>query len=246
MRKLTYLLTAAAVSSISATISKAAWAASLQVSPVTVEVPAPGVAAVLKLRNEGTTSINAQLRVFRWSQSNGEEKLEPTEDVVASPPMASLAAKTDYTVRLVRVTKQPIAAEETYRLLIDELPDPRAQRSRTITMVLRYSIPVFFLSPDASAAKLAWAIEQRNGRATVAVTNTGARHARISALQLHGSGGTVVSFGSGLTGYALGGSTMRWSVPPNAPRLDGAGPVVITGNADTGPINASASVRAAR
>jgi fimbrial chaperone protein len=242
MRKLTCLLTATAVSSISGT----AWAASLQVSPVTVEVPAPGVAAVLKLRNEGAAPIHAQLRVFRWSQANGEEKLEPTEDVVASPPMASLAAKADYTVRLVRVTKQPISAEETYRLLIDELPDPRAQRSRTITMVLRYSIPVFFLSQDATAAKLAWSIEQRNGRATVSVTNTGARHARISALQLHGGNGSVVSFGSGLTGYALGGSTMRWSVPPNAPRLDGASPVVITGNADTGPINASASVRAAR
>jgi fimbrial chaperone protein len=46
-------------------------AASLQVSPVSVEVPAPGAAATITLRNEGSNPLNAQIRVFRWSQVNG-------------------------------------------------------------------------------------------------------------------------------------------------------------------------------
>ena len=40
-------------------------AASLQVAPVGIEVAAPGTASTVKLRNEGTTAINAQIRVFR-------------------------------------------------------------------------------------------------------------------------------------------------------------------------------------
>src|SRR5207302_3878346 len=54
-------------------------AASLQVAPVNIEVQAPAAAATLRLHNVGTRPLNAQLRVFRWSQENGEEKLEPTD-----------------------------------------------------------------------------------------------------------------------------------------------------------------------
>jgi fimbrial chaperone protein len=34
--------------------------------------------------------VNVQIRVFRRSQNDGEERLEPTEDVVASPPRSPL------------------------------------------------------------------------------------------------------------------------------------------------------------
>src|SRR5262245_16497371 len=101
-----------------------AGAASLQVSPVTVEIPAPGATAMIKLRNDAAAPLNVQLRVFRWTQENGEEKLEPTNDVVASPPVARLPAKSEHVVRLVRLNKQPITKGESYRLLVDELPDP--------------------------------------------------------------------------------------------------------------------------
>src|SRR5215472_2555055 len=88
MRVLMGTLAAAGLATLSPLASS--WAASLQVAPVLVEVAAPGAASTLKLRNEGSAPINVQIRVFRWSQTNGEEKLEPTGDVVASPPLAKL------------------------------------------------------------------------------------------------------------------------------------------------------------
>src|SRR4029077_12374639 len=81
------------------------WAASLQVAPVKVEVASPGAANSVKLRNEGTTPLNAQIRVFRWSQVTGEAKPEPTPEHVGRPPLTKLSPKTDYPVRLVRVIK---------------------------------------------------------------------------------------------------------------------------------------------
>jgi fimbrial chaperone protein len=221
-------------------------AASLQVAPVSIEVPAPGAAATIKLRNEGTTALNAQIRIFRWIQTDGEEKLEPTEDVVASPPLAALAPHADYTVRIVRVTKRPVAAGETYRLLVDELPEPKLQRSRMVNLVLRYSIPVFFYAREVANAKLAWAIEHRNGHVYVAATNGGDRHVRISALKVKDASGTTISFGEGLTGYVLGRSTMRWPTPSHAQRLGAGSSVVISANSDYGPISAATSVQAAR
>lgn len=131
-----------------------AGAASLQVAPVLVEVRAPGAASTVTLRNEGPRPINAQARVFRWRQLNGEDVLEPTEAVVASPPIVALASRVDYAVRVVRTSRQPVAAEEAYRLVIDELPDASRARSGTVSLVLRHSIPVFFMPENGGSPKL--------------------------------------------------------------------------------------------
>ena len=62
-------------------------AASLQVAPTTVEIPMGSSASTLMLKNPGKAPLKAQIRVYRWSLAAGEEKLEPANDVVASPPM---------------------------------------------------------------------------------------------------------------------------------------------------------------
>src|SRR6266508_5911005 len=72
-------------------------AATLQVAPVLVEVMAPSMASTLTLRNDGRDPVFAQIRVFRWTQEGGQERLEPTDEVVASPPSVTLARNTDYT-----------------------------------------------------------------------------------------------------------------------------------------------------
>ncbi len=220
--------------------AQSARAASLQVSPVTVEVVAPGAASTLKLRNEGGTAINVQIRVFRWTQTNGEEKLEPTSDVAASPPLAKLAPKMNYTVRVVRVSKAPVAKEEGYRILVDELPDRSTQHVGTVNLVLRYSIPVFFLPPHGAPPKLAWSIDQRGNRIAAAVTNSGDRHVRIALLRLRDANGAVVTFGNGLTGYVLAGSSMHWLAPAGSKHLSTAKPIAVSAQGNLGPINDTA------
>jgi fimbrial chaperone protein len=222
-------------------------AASLQVSPVRVEVTAPGAATTLALRNNEASPVNAQLRVYRWTQRNGEERLEATEDVVASPPMVSLAPAADYTVRLVRVSKAPVTGVENYRLLVDELPRPAAQLGRTVNMLLRYSIPVFFYGADAAVSSLTWSVEQDGGQLLVSATNKGDRPVRVSDLKLHAASDTVaLSQGNGLAGYVLGQSTMHWPTPSNALRLASGSVMVITAIGDTGPIRALSSVQSNR
>jgi fimbrial chaperone protein len=216
-----------------------AHAASLQVAPVGLEILAPGAASTVKLHNQSASPINTQVRVFRWVQVDGQEKLEPTDDVVASPPMARLTAGADYTIRVVRVSKQPIEAEESYRLLIDELPDQKIQSNRVINLILRYSIPVFFRPADAEAAKLTWSIEQRNGKVQVSAANDGDRHVRLAGLAIRDRNGAGVSFGSGLTGYVLGHSRMHWVAPAATRKLALDSSVVISAIGDSGPIHAS-------
>src|SRR4051812_23852746 len=137
---------------------QAASAGSLQIEPVLIDITAPGAASTVTLRNEGATPINAQIRVFRWSLVDGQEKFEPTEDVVASPPSVSLTPKTQYIARIVRVTKRPVTGEESYRLLVDQLPDLSQQKNGAVNLLVRYSIPVFFGASDKKAPAVSWSV----------------------------------------------------------------------------------------
>ena len=97
-------------------------AASLQVAPVLVEVPAPGAASTLKLRNEGNQPLDAQIRIYRWTQADGADVLTPSEDVVASPPLASL--KPNMRV-FVRAGKDLYDQVEAYQVIWGKILDPK-------------------------------------------------------------------------------------------------------------------------
>jgi len=216
-------------------------AGSLQVEPVLLDVTSAGAAAsTLTLHNAGTTPINAQVRVFRWSLVNGEEKLEPTDDVAASPPVMTLAPNAKNIVRIIRQSKQPVAGEESYRLLVDQLPDLSKQKNGAVTLMVRYSIPVFFGAANKKSPTLAWSVAVKGDKVTLSAHNTGDRRLRISALTLRDANGRSISLGSGLAGYALGQSTKSWTVPGHG--FSAQGSASISAQSDGGPIQAVASI----
>jgi fimbrial chaperone protein len=216
----------------------AAVATALEVSPVGVEVTAPAAAATITLHNHGTAPINVQVRVFNWSEINGEETLKPTDDVVASPPIAALASGVNYTIRIVRVRKTAVVAGESYRLLVDELPKAPSAKASGVTVLLRYSVPVFFYSPEASASSLNWSLERRGGHAYLSATNAGDAHARIASLKIVNGSNAVVSYGDGLAGYVLGHATRTWAVPANAVMPIDLKALAVTAQTNIGPIRA--------
>lgn len=236
-----------------ACIAGQASSASLQVAPVLLDLPAPATTATITLRNTDVEPITAQVRVFRWIQEGGQERLEPTDDVVASPPVIELRARQDYTVRVIRVSGrplgqspgQPLAKEEAYRLVIDELPKPR-RVSGTVSLVMRHVVPVFFTGKAALPAALAWSLSQHGKGMTLAAVNSGDIRVRLAAVTVRDPSGTVLSTGKGLLGYSLGRSSMQWTIAAQARAARPGTNVTISGMTETGPFNATFPVHAAR
>jgi fimbrial chaperone protein len=223
-----------------------AQASSLQVAPVLVEVTLPAAASSLRLRNFGTKPITAQVRMFRWSQQNGLDHLAETRDVVASPPFVEIGADAAQLVRIVRVSKQPLDAEESYRLLIDEIPERPSARASGVDFAVRYSIPVFFAGAAVRSAPLVWSVEQRADRLTVTASNPGSRRVRVAALRVSDPQGKMVAFGDGLAGYVLGGATAQWSIEGKLTHAAVGSVVAISANTDNGPLQATGIVRTPR
>jgi fimbrial chaperone protein len=188
-------------------------AAQLSVGPVLLELTAPAAAATLTLVNNEDHEITVQTRVLRWSQRNGEETLEPTTDVVASPPSITLAPDADYTIRIVRTSKRPVEGEESYRVLVDQLPDYRRAQSSGVNMLIRQSIPVFFRATQSRAPDVSWSLSREGINFTLRATNRGDTRLRIASLKIRDATGKTISLGDGLVGYVLGNSSMTWPIP---------------------------------
>lgn len=194
-------------------LAQPAEAASLRISPIGLDMPAGERAASMTLVNTGADPVSLQLRIFKWSQANGEEVLEPATDMLVSPPATTIPAGASYTVRVARESSAPVQSELSYRVFIDELPKPVDPRTvgQGVSMVLRTSLPVFVVDPKAFA-KLSWKVWQDASGLHADATNSGLRHAKITGLTIHPESGAPLVFGVGLNGYVLAGSHKRFDL----------------------------------
>ncbi|MBO9707627.1 MAG: molecular chaperone [Caulobacter sp.] len=217
----------------SALAPPAAEASTLRVSPVSLDLPTGQNAAILTLFNDDAALLNVQVRVFRWRQVDGKDLLEPTTGVVASPPIAAIAAGAQRTVRVVRLDPKLPEKQEAYRLIVDELPPTVSQPGRQVTLLMRHSIPLFFAAtPDK--ARVTWRLAPSGAVETLSVTNTGGRHLRVSNLRVISGSGQVLAERKGLVGYALPGSTMAWPLDAFPPSTG----LHLTADTDIGPLDA--------
>lgn len=227
---------ALACAGASAALAQASSPASLQASPVLIEMTDKAPSAVVTIRNTGSNPIEVQTRVMRWTQSEGQETLEEADEVIASPPMTTLKAGSNYAVRIVRTAKGPVEAEEAYRVFVDQLPDTDGQRSGTIALVMRHSIPVFLGTGQSGQPKVTWQLGSRNGKLTLRATNSGTRRLRLANVSVKLADGRKIGFGNGLLGYVLAGSTMEWSSNVAASRGSGT----VSATTDLGALTAEA------
>jgi len=227
------LLLAAFALSACAVLPGIAHAEGLQVAPVSVTIPER--AGVLWLTNQGDQPLRAQVRVFRWSQVDGEDVLTETTDLVASPPFVAIAAQAQQVVRLVRLGETASAAaqcEQTFRIIVDELPGTPAPEQTGLQYVLRYSVPVYLTNPACqnSAPVLTWRLEAAEDGVAILVENTGQQHAQLADLALLDSQGQRLEVQGGLVGYVLPGQQRRFAVPGMAASAANGGNLEVSVN----------------
>ncbi|MFI8717937.1 molecular chaperone [Stenotrophomonas sp. NPDC077464] len=199
-----------------------AWAASLQVAPTSLQLTARQNAEALWISNSGSAPVDVQARVFRWTQAEGRDALEPTTELVVSPPMQALAAGQQQLIRVVRANPHAPAGQLAYRVIVDEVPrlDPGRQGMQ---FVLRYSLPVF-VQPEGDPAApdlQVTVVTPPEGAPVLEVHNRGTGYAQLADLAV-GPLERPQIFQPGLVGYVLGGQTMRWPLDISASRLAGA------------------------
>jgi fimbrial chaperone protein len=201
-------------------------AASLEISPVLINLAPRQTSATIEVLNRGGESVAIQARAFVWSQTGDEDALTPTKDVIVSPPIFTIPEGSSQTIRLLlrNVGAGADGREHSYRLLLDEVPAPDSD-NKQLVVALRLSIPIM-AHTVAAVSTLKWRMEHaRDGQIVLKAINTGNAYALVSAMEVTLSDGShPKTMPVGKNPYVLPGAERRWVVegrsPPGALRLN--------------------------
>lgn len=205
----------------------------LKVIPVNVQMPPGQRTATLTVINEGSTETAIQIRAYAWNQPDGSDRLTASNEVLASPPLTSIAPGATQLVRLV-LRRTPEGREATYRILLDQIPS--AAVPGEVKIVLRMSIPIFAQPTNRTASHVQFHIERDAGQVYLVGINDGLRHEAIRDIVLSTSDGRKLKTASGAAPYILAGATRRWLIEAQGPQPLTNETLRMAARADTGAI----------
>jgi len=215
-----------------------ALAATLQLSPTQVQLSAETPTVALTLTNTSASASVVKVNVFAWAQEADQDVLTPTADVIAVPPLFTLAGGATQVVRVALRRPVTPAVEQSYRLLLEEVPGPAGSQAGTgLAVLLHLSVPVFVPPASVTAAPATWTLTRTTAGLQLTATNSGNTHLQVTRLTLRSPGSSAALFDLPVYGYVLPGQTHRWTVPPvNSPAGQS---LELTAETNRGPVRAS-------
>lgn len=189
------LLTFALAAFVIACLPLAAQAGAFSVAPVRMYMAPKDRALAVTLSNESDEELVMQADVYIWTQKpGGEDQLTLTEDLILSPPILKLAPRARQVVRLARLVPAPTTVQQTYRLIVRELPEARpGDKKLQLQLALAFSLPVF-ITPPGARRQLGCALERVSADTVRArCENTGSAYAQPTAFSLLGASGETLA-----------------------------------------------------
>lgn len=225
---------AAAAALALALAASGAGAQALLVEPVSIRLAPGQMASALTVTNQGDTDSAFQIRGYVWSQEGDEDKLAPTDELLVSPPIGTIAAGASQVVRVV-LRHPPQDREATYRILFDQIPPPAAPG--TVRIALRLSIPIFALPATRAAPHLQWRIVREKDAAYLVGVNDGNAHERVREIAVAVADGVTLKADANQLPYILAGATRRWRLITDGPLPAAGATLHLTAQGDTGAID---------
>jgi fimbrial chaperone protein len=186
-------------------------AGSFQASPTRLQMTLRERATSLHLANTGQETLVLHAEVMRWTQDmQGKDVLEPSNDLVLSPPVVTLAPGMQQVVRLARLTPPDTQSPPSYRLIVREVASatdaPQAAAGQ-VPFLLAMSLPVF-ISPAHPVRRWSCVAASPGTQLVVDCTNEGNVFARVLRMALGDPARPLARF-SGAT-YVLPGARQRF------------------------------------
>lgn len=192
--------------------SSSTQAGSFVVSPVRATLSTSQSVSAHTLTNSGRESAMLQVEIMAWTQQDGKDVYIPSRDIIASPPIVTVPAGGSQMIRVgLRRTPDP-QRELTYRMYVQEVPQPSANGFQGLQVALRIGIPVFIAPNVAQPPDLAWQIYRNaEGQLEVGLKNSGNTHVQVFNLKLARSDNTELVTQKTAT-YVLSGQSRNWHI----------------------------------
>lgn len=186
----------------------ASFAGEFSVSPTRLNLSGASRSQLLAITNAGTTPSRFLVRATGWSVSeSGVVELVADDKLVVFPASFTVAPKATQNIR-VGTDQAAGDTEQTWRIILEELPNPDMQSSpgTAINVLSVLSVPVF-MPPIAPRKSIELGIESVQGATvTMVLTNKGNAHEMINTVSVSAlRGETVLAQGQQEGWYLLPG-----------------------------------------
>ncbi len=186
-----------------------------RVSPIRLDLDARAKSGVITVVNEAEEKLQCQLKAFEWTQDGeGKDVYTETQDIIFFPKLMTIDPKSDRIVR-AGIKIPAVAKEKTYRLFIEEIPEPKKAEGTAVAVTIRFGVPIFVKPVKEEAKGTIEKITFSKGTVTISVKNTGNVHLIINSVNLLGKDAQgEKTFSKELSGwYLLNGVSRLYSAP---------------------------------
>jgi fimbrial chaperone protein len=221
-------------------LGQVAAAGSFSVSPTRVELLPGQRAAVVTLRNADASPLTVQVELVDWSQATGEDQYTPTRELLATPPVFTLAPNSEQVVRIALRTAQDGTTEKAFRIFFQEVPQEVKPGFNGLNVALRVGVPIFISPKQGAEGKLEWSLRQQDdGKLRVEAVNNGNAHVQVTGFEL-----SVASLSERLPveqmRYVLPGARISWTIDAPKSKASDLARARVVGSSDRGNFDAQA------
>jgi len=189
-------------------------ASEFSVTPIRAELKPGALSETITVTNHASARLRVAVKLVEWTQdATGKDIYRDSNDLVYFPRQLELPPDSK---RLVRVgLKVPAGVvERTYRLFIEEQPEPVAASGQSqVAFYFRFGVPIFVAPAVPKAQPEVLEPTLTKGKLALVVRNRGNHHFRLTKVTVS-DGGDYVKELQGW--YSLAGSERTYAddVPP--------------------------------
>ena len=201
------------LATISLMLPLAVWGGPFTVTPVRIYMNPADRAVAVTITNDSDKDLVMQADLFVWKQkAGGEDDLTLTDDLLLSPPIIKLGPKARQVVRLARLHPLVQPQQQTYRLVIREIPEAQPNTGNMqLQIAVAFSIPIFITPPNAKSQLDCKATRSAADSINVTCGNNGTAYAQIINMNVSDSNGEKLASRSN-GGYILPGIVRSFDV----------------------------------
>jgi len=190
-----------------------AYSSEWRVAPIRLDFDKGTKSGVITVSNDSAEKVHLQIKAAEWVQdAEGKDKYSDTSDLIYFPKIMILEKNEEKVLR-TGIKASSVEKEKTYRLFIEEIPQPSKEEGASVAVAIRFGVPIFIKPEKEEARGEIEKIEMSKGVLKAVVKNSGNVHLMIISINIKGKnkeGNEVYS--KELSGwYLLNGSSRTYS-----------------------------------
>jgi len=200
------------------TLPASALSGEWRVTPIRIDLGKDAKSGAVVVFNESDERLQLQMKAFEWTQDkDGKDQYEETDNILFFPRIMIFDRQGEKILR-AGIKGPPSAKEKTYRLFLEEMPEPKKPEGAQVAIAIRFGVPIFVHPLKGEIRGEVGPVTMSSGTLRIPVRNAGNAHFMIQSILIKGKGGNQEEiFSRELSGwYLLAGASRLYTtaVPP--------------------------------